>query len=130
MLTFVFIAIAGQFGQGASGKAISTRFERMRKEDSWNLAANRGTGGDGAASKPQTPRKRASKAKKAGEEDGEASETETPTKKKGALNKVKGGRVTKKGAGGKGAKNGYVDENDDEEMGGNIKNENGYGKSS
>lgn len=33
-----FTATASQFGEGASGKAISTYFERLKKDPHWNLA--------------------------------------------------------------------------------------------
>jgi hypothetical protein len=34
----IFIATAAQYGEGASGKAVSTYFERLKREPHWNLA--------------------------------------------------------------------------------------------
>lgn len=94
--------MAEKFGQGATGKAISTRFERVKKESSWDLSINRELDG-GSTSKTSTPRKRTPKAKKAAssnedEDDEEGNYEDTPSKKT-PLHKVKGGRIQKNGNG-------------------------------
>ncbi|PQE20680.1 hypothetical protein CJF30_00002004 [Rutstroemia sp. NJR-2017a BBW] len=98
---------AEKFGEGTTGKAISTRFERMRKEEAWNLSIS--TNSDAAAAapkgtprKPRTPgsgagRKKTPKTpKKVEDDEDEDSEIESPSKiKKENLKKTVAGRVTK-----------------------------------
>jgi hypothetical protein len=104
-LTFL-TAIASNYGEGASGKAVSTYFERAKKHPQWNLAntiAENGNGGGSA--KKGTPRKRGTPAKSKknavlSNSEGDDEETidydVTPSKKP-ALNKVQSGRVQKSG---------------------------------
>jgi hypothetical protein len=97
-------AIAGQYGQGVTGKAVSERIVRMKREESWNLNNNnnRATGGAGDGSAKSTPRKRTPSKKKveqytgSNEDDDEDFNFSTPSKTKTPLNKVKNGRVVKK----------------------------------
>ncbi|PQE06651.1 hypothetical protein CJF31_00009776 [Rutstroemia sp. NJR-2017a BVV2] len=101
----LLFSTAEKFGDGATGKAISTRFERMRKEEAWNLSIS--TNSDAAAPKgtprkPRTPgsgggRKKNPKTPKKVEDDGDdGSEIESPSKiKKENLKKTVVGRVTK-----------------------------------
>jgi hypothetical protein len=133
-LTFS-VAIANQYGEGVTGKAVSTYFERARKETHWNLA---NTLEENGAAPKSTPRKRAPKStpKKApvneDEDDDEGSSFgDTPSKKaKTALNKVKGGRVSKTPRGAAAVKKSYAEAEDDEEdfeNGGPAKNEDDNG---
>ena len=128
--------MAGQFGQGVTGKAVSERFVRMKKEPYWNLSIDTDTTGDGSTPTKATPRKRgprgtpkSAKAAAAmngsGEDDDEGSEFgATPSKKKTALNRVKNGRVSKP-KGGKGANGSFTEpDEDDDEI---VKAEDGYG---
>ncbi|KAF7944706.1 uncharacterized protein EAE97_005339 [Botrytis byssoidea] len=122
-------ATAEKFGDGATGKAISTRFERMRKEPAWNLHSPPGTndslGTPKKARAQRTPKKSAKKAAASSNEEGDDEsdlEMGTPSKKgspvkKETINKVKGGRVEKKPATpSRAAKTGiksYVDSDDE-----------------
>jgi hypothetical protein len=104
-----FTAIAREYGDGVTGKAVSTYFDRAKKDPYWDrtksVADIRTENGGTTAVKTSTPRKRAPKgsAKKAAAMmgDGDDEETsefnDTPSKKKTPLNKVCGGRVTKSG---------------------------------
>ncbi|CZR56747.1 uncharacterized protein PAC_06636 [Phialocephala subalpina] len=108
-------AIAREYGDGVTGKAVSTYFERAKKDPSWQRANNSSPGADGA-----TP----AKAKRGGgagrgrgkkaaapptngngvtggsgeDDDEEGGFDETPSKKT-PLNKTKGGRVAKPSSG-------------------------------
>jgi hypothetical protein len=87
--------VANNFGQGITGKAVSERMLRMKREESWNLSINR----DAAAG---TPRKKPTpKAKIIKDEENNDDEEDwtTPSKKKTPLNKVQNGRVAKKKTG-------------------------------
>ena len=113
--------MADKFGQGATGKAISTRFERAKKEPAWDLSINREA--DGGSATKATPRSRQPKAKKAtssNEDDEEESNfDETPSKKKTPLNKVQGARIQKANGSGRGRKATKIDsyaEQEDEEL--------------
>ncbi|KAH8782157.1 hypothetical protein BGZ57DRAFT_926143 [Hyaloscypha finlandica] len=92
-------SIAREYGEGVTGKAVSTYFERARKDPNWNRANT--TEENGSAQKNQTPRKRKAPAKKIkdegddDEEDTGSNFDETPTKKKATLHKVQSGRVKK-----------------------------------
>lgn len=103
------LATAAAYGQGTTGKAVSTRFERLKKEEPWDLSINRDPG-DAPVAKA-TPRKRgptatpgtasAKKTKKQNlredDDDDEEDFQETPSKSgKSTLNRVKSGRVTKR----------------------------------
>jgi hypothetical protein len=107
-----FEAVAEKFGQGATGKAISTRFERAKKETAWDLSINREVENGSAAR--STPRSRKAKVtpKKAmdsNSDDEESNFGETPSEKKTPLNKVQGARVQKvQNGGGRGRKTGPV----------------------
>jgi hypothetical protein len=107
-----FEAVAEKFGQGATGKAISTRFERAKKETAWDLSINREVE-NGSAAK-STPRGRKAKVtpKKTMDsysDDEESNFGETPSKKKTPLNKVQGARVQKiQNGSGRGRKTGQV----------------------
>lgn len=94
--------MANNFGQGITGKAVSERFLRMKKEEPWNLTINREAGGvEKPTPKKKTPKGRKKVADDAGNSDDE-DEFSTPSKKKAPLNKVQNGRITKK-TGGPGA---------------------------
>ncbi|KAL3422932.1 hypothetical protein PVAG01_04679 [Phlyctema vagabunda] len=99
-------AVADKFGEGVTGKAVSERMVRMKREPAWDLTGTGEESGNGTASAKATPRKRGTPKKKAVAHDDAGSddeETFTPSKK-GALNKVKGGRVSKaRGKNGNGA---------------------------
>ncbi|KAG0646543.1 hypothetical protein D0Z07_7656 [Hyphodiscus hymeniophilus] len=113
-------AIAGSYQQGASGKAISTRFERMRKEPCWDLTINT-SAGDGSKSTPnkRTPNKAkgtpSEKMKTDVGSDSDAGDFFTPSKK-ASIKKVQAGRVskTKSTPRSKSVKS-YAEEEDDEE---------------
>lgn len=88
------IAIAKEYGEGISGKAVSTYFERARKDPHWNLsntATENGVTPTKGRTPKTTPRKRTVKKE---EDDDEDEGVATPSKKT-PLNKVKNGRVTK-----------------------------------
>lgn len=92
------VAIANSFGEGASGKAVSTYFERLKKDTQWNLANSiADNAANGGSARKATPRARKTPVKRKGaqgsDESGEGDE-ETPPKK-GSMNKVQTGRVTK-----------------------------------
>ncbi|KAF7887038.1 uncharacterized protein EAF02_003685 [Botrytis sinoallii] len=104
-------ATAEKFGDGVTGKAISTRFERMRKEPAWALNSPLGTNDSlGTTPKkaraPRSAKKSTKKAAASSNEEGDDDsdmEMATPSKKgspvkKETINKVKGGRVEKKPA--------------------------------
>ncbi|KIM99632.1 hypothetical protein OIDMADRAFT_55547 [Oidiodendron maius Zn] len=89
-------AVANNFGQGITGKAVSERMLRMKKEDAWNLNINREIA--------STPRGKKATPKKKVEDDAQFVDDDeedltTPSKKKGPLNKVNNGRITKKKGG-------------------------------
>jgi hypothetical protein len=110
-----FTAIAAQYGEGITGKAVSTYLERAKKDPHWNIANSIQENG-GAAKKPRTP-----KAKKVQGAD------ESPTKRKTPLNKTQSGRVAKTPGSGRGrsAKINYAaeDENEDDNEDVNVKGE-------
>ncbi|KAL5315806.1 hypothetical protein ACEPPN_016678 [Leptodophora sp. 'Broadleaf-Isolate-01'] len=90
-------AIAGSYGEGVTGKAVSTYFERARKETHWDLTKTAAENGAGGSAK-KTPAKRTPSKKKTAAvkgENGDDDESMPDTPSKSALNKVKGGRVTK-----------------------------------
>ncbi|KAF5874488.1 uncharacterized protein Bfra_004498 [Botrytis fragariae] len=104
-------ATAEKFGDGVTGKAVSMRMERMRKEPPWDLNSPPGTNDSlGATPKKaraqRTPKKSVKKAAASSNEEGDDDsdmEMATPSKKgspvkKENLNKVKVGRVEKKPA--------------------------------
>ena len=105
-LTNCSTAIAREYGDGVTGKAVSERFVRLKKEPDWNL---NNTEAENGSTPKSTPRKRAAAKPKAGnkkkvehndddsnEEGSNFDDDESPSKKpKGALNKTKGGRITK-----------------------------------
>ncbi|KAI9647274.1 hypothetical protein NHQ30_003657 [Ciborinia camelliae] len=126
------IATAEKYGDGTTGKAISTRFERMRKEPSWDLstppANTNKVLGTPKKRAPRTPSKKSAKktaasSEEANEDDDSDIEMVTPSKKgslikKEALNKVKGGRVEKKpNTPGRAAKNGIKNYNESDDEG-------------
>ncbi|KAG9236713.1 hypothetical protein BJ875DRAFT_362080, partial [Amylocarpus encephaloides] len=95
---------AREYGEGVSGKAVSTYFERAKKDPQWNLtntiAAN--LGGASAKTTPKkrgTPNKRKSTAAKktaiCDDDDSDDEEQISPKKQKTVLSKVCSGRVTK-----------------------------------
>jgi hypothetical protein len=102
---------------------VSTRFERIKKEPHWDLSINKHPG-DGNGNTPvKTPRKRGPSkntpqskgaAHNGGSDDDEGSEFGTPSKKKGVLNKVKGGRVMKAKGKGANASQSFGDESMDD----------------
>jgi hypothetical protein len=103
LLTIFFTAIADKYGEDCTAKAVSTRFERLKKEPGWltnnpsgSNGASNGTG-NGTPKKTATPRK-----KKAAVAEGDSNEDDDEeflekkfTPKKSALNKTQGGRVAK-----------------------------------
>jgi hypothetical protein len=100
----VFTAIAEKYGQDCTAKAVSTRFERLKKEPEWDLTSDPSANVDnsgGAVPKTPTrgaiPRKRKTPAKKTKTEDGseeDDNEQFSPSKKE-STRKVANGRVTK-----------------------------------
>lgn len=86
-----------------TAKAVSTRFERLKKEPQWQLTnsfsgSNGASGGNGnAPAKPKAaPRKKnVAAAGGSNEDDDEDFEEKKPTPKKSTLNKTQGGRVSK-----------------------------------
>lgn len=88
--------MANNFGQGVTGKAVSERISRVKKEESWNLNINREAASSTPSRKKATPKKKV-------EDDVQNFDDEedliTPSKKKTPLNKVQNGRVTKKKGG-------------------------------
>jgi hypothetical protein len=94
------IAIAREYGDGVTGKAVSERFVRLKREPEWDLS-NSVTENGGAKATPRkraTPAKPRSSKKKSVEvsDDDDEDINETPSKKfKGSLNKTMSGRVTK-----------------------------------
>lgn len=104
-----FTAIAREYAQdGVTGKAISSHFDRMRKDPLWDLTNNPV---DGIAATPATPTKKAApraprgsgkkvspKKKKAAQDDEDEDDEESVTNEspsKPNLNRVQTGRVTK-----------------------------------
>src|SRR5271154_6656209 len=88
--------------EGVTAKAVSTRFERLRKEPAWLTNSNSGPNGNGAsngAAKPKTatPRKKKNlgAAGSSNEDDEDIFEEKKFTPKKSTLNKTQGGRVSK-----------------------------------
>jgi hypothetical protein len=61
------IATASAYGEGASGKAVSTYFERLKREPHWNLANTIAENGSSPAKNatPRKPRAKATPSKKA-----------------------------------------------------------------
>ncbi|KUJ17355.1 uncharacterized protein LY89DRAFT_52081 [Mollisia scopiformis] len=128
-LLTISTAIAREYGDGVTGKAVSTYFERAHKDPSWQRTNSPSIGGDGNGGPvKKTPVKRGSRAKKAapafngkrmgssGDDDEEEVSFNTPSKKT-PLNKVKGGRVAKASGGRAKAPVSYAepsDEDDDE----------------
>jgi len=114
-------AIAGQFGDGVTGKAVSGYFERARKEPHWDLTKSMAENG----SAKKTPVKRATPAKRKAAavkgEDGDDDEmAETPSKK------AKGPRAKATPRGGSKKAVNYQetsDVDDEEGMGGPVKAE-------
>ncbi|QSZ33889.1 hypothetical protein DSL72_005463 [Monilinia vaccinii-corymbosi] len=108
-ITFGSNATAEKYGDGTTGKAISMRFERMRKEPEWDLgtpssSTNKSLGSAKKSRAPRTPSKKGKKAAVASSEVGNmdddsdldmSSQKGSPIKKEG-LHKVKGARVEKK----------------------------------
>ncbi|ELR08899.1 hypothetical protein, variant [Pseudogymnoascus destructans 20631-21] len=94
-----YSAIADKYEEGVTAKAVSTRFERLKKESSWLGNSTNGDVPRSAAPKaPRTPKKKVVK-KNASDEDNEDDEEleSSPSKftPKESLNKTKGGRVAK-----------------------------------
>lgn len=99
--------MANGFGQGVTGKAVSERFLRMKKERPWDLSINRDAGG------ASTPRKKTpKKGPKSEDNDDDEEDLETPSKKKTPLNKVQNGRVAKKKAAASSAGSSFVKNED------------------
>jgi len=100
-------AVADKFGEGTTGKAISTRFERMRKESCWDLSNTSSSIANSPVKKPRargTPKKKAASMTPSteaenneNEENGgdDNSDYDVTPSKKAAINKVKNGRVSK-----------------------------------
>jgi hypothetical protein len=83
--------VAGTYGQGVTGKAVSERLLRMKKEKTWKLDINRDVGTTPKSSKKSTPR---GKKLFGMDENVDDDEPMTPSKKLKS-DKVIGGRVTK-----------------------------------
>ena len=100
-----FIAIAREYGDGVTGKAVSTYFERARKDPNWDRSRSaadiksEGTPVKTPASRKRGQSKNSKKTATTDEDDTEVQFDETPTKKKTPLNKTAGGRVTKPSSG-------------------------------
>jgi hypothetical protein len=142
------IGIADKYGEDVTAKAVSTRFERLKKEPQWqltnSLSGSNGASNGNAPAKPKaTPRKKKNVAATgSGNEDDDEDFEEKPTPKKSNLNKTQGGRVSKPQTP---KKNGFFNANmaaitvpsDDEEIvvkpeaagNGYHRNGNGYGNS-
>jgi hypothetical protein len=86
--------VANNFGQGITGRAVSERMIRMKKEEHWNLNTNREVA--------STPSRKKATPKKKVEDDvlniDDEEDLVTPSKKKTPLNKVQNGRISKKGS--------------------------------
>lgn len=129
-------AISQNFGEGVTGRAVSERMLRMKKEPDWNLA---NTMAENLAPQKSTPGKRAtnkstptSSAKKGfkmnmndggSADDDDESFDPSPSKKKGALNKVKSGRIAKPH--GRASQASYAEETDEDEEQYPVKGEDG-----
>ncbi|KAH7389068.1 hypothetical protein BKA64DRAFT_129245 [Cadophora sp. MPI-SDFR-AT-0126] len=87
------IAIAGQYGDGVTGKAVSTYFERARKEPHWDLtksAAENGSAKKTPSKRTPAGGKRKAAAMKGEDGDDDEGMAETPSKKaKGARGAAK-----------------------------------------
>jgi hypothetical protein len=112
-------AIAAQYGEGVTGKAVSTYFERAKKDSHWNVANSIEENGGANTKAPRKPRTPKSKKERVEGAD------ESPTKKKTPLNKTQGGRVAKTPGSGRGrvAINYAEDENEDDNEDINLKGE-------
>jgi hypothetical protein len=119
-LLTISTAIAAQYGEGVTGKAVSTYLERAKKDPHWNIANSIEENGGAttkAARKPRTPKPKKDKV--------EGSD-ESPTKKKTPLNKTQGGRVAKTPGSGRGRPAKIYeaeDENEDDNEDVNVKGE-------
>lgn len=119
------IAIASSYGEGASGKAVSTYFERVKKDNQWNLTNTIAENASNAGSAiKKTPRKKTPAKRKGGAQasDGDSADEEETPSKKSAMNKVASGRVTKARSATKKGKyaepeSDVEDQDDQEEMG-------------
>lgn len=124
-----FTAIAREYGDGVTGKAVSTYFERARKDPSWQRtdssspgdgatpakAKRGGGGGRGRGKKAAAPTNGNGVTGGSGEDDDEEGNFDETPSKKAPLNKTKAGRVTKT-SGGRAKKNiNYAEDDDDEE---------------
>lgn len=114
-------AVAREYGEGVTGKAVSTYFERAKKDPNWDRSRSAADNKIGTP-KP-TPRKRGPKgsAKKATTNNTETDDEENfegSPSKKGILNKTQGGRVEKHRNGRAKAVN-YNEEDSADEEGGN-----------
>ncbi|OBT68883.1 hypothetical protein VE03_02176 [Pseudogymnoascus sp. 23342-1-I1] len=91
--------IADKYEQGVTAKAVSTRFERLRKEPDWLGNSTNGDAPHSAAPKaPRTPKKKVIKKTVSDEDNEDDEEAEISPFKftpKESLNKTKGGRISK-----------------------------------
>jgi hypothetical protein len=103
-LTYSRVAIADKYGEDTTAKAVSTRFERLKKEPDWlgndgvSRTNNKIAGPKSTPRKTNKPKKSAAGKGNSEEGDNNSDDEElenTPTKAKGLLNKTQGGRVTK-----------------------------------
>ncbi|OBT78598.1 hypothetical protein VF21_02283 [Pseudogymnoascus sp. 05NY08] len=92
-------SIAEKYEEGVTAKAVSTRFERLKKESSWLGNSANGDAPRSAAPKaPRTPKKKAVKKNVSDEDNEDDEEPEISPLKftpKDQLNKTVGGRVIK-----------------------------------
>jgi len=96
------IGIADKYGEDVTAKAVSTRFERLKKEPQWqltnSLSGSNGASNGNAPVKPKAaPRKKKNidAAGSCNEDDDEDFDEKKPSPKKSTLNKTQGGRVSK-----------------------------------
>ncbi|RDW71480.1 hypothetical protein BP6252_08043 [Coleophoma cylindrospora] len=89
-------AVADKYGEGVTGRAVSERFFRLKKEPAWNLDLTENADGGAVRTpkKTRTPKKNKVAIAEDEDEDDDENEFPSPSKKSG-LNKVKNGRVSK-----------------------------------
>lgn len=120
--TNFFIAIADKYGEGTTAKAVSTRFERLKKEPSWLTNGISGNNGTPPKVRANNGVRRAKNAAASGEQANSDDEEVpvTPTKKtpkKEPINRTQAGRVTKARTQQKALQSIYVEsDNDDEDI--------------
>ncbi|RDW83019.1 hypothetical protein BP5796_04510 [Coleophoma crateriformis] len=89
-------AVADKYGEGVTGRAVSERFFRLKKEPAWNLDLTENADGGAVRTpkKARTPKKNKVAIAEDDEDDDDENEFPSPSKKS-TLNKIKNGRVSK-----------------------------------